>query len=359
MAWKRGRVYWTYLRQRAGGRKRISLATTSLSLARAMEAMLVRLGALREWDVLEAASQRPDGIGELFDCWRKEGESLNAYKVTVSDCDLNAFVDGWQKWAERRANPRTVAKYLRQLRVLIPEDKPFSRSSFRRRDISAALQRLGGSGSTARRYHAAWSSFANYLVEMEVIEHNPLRDVHAPKSNPGREVYLDQADQIRLVKAHPFPFSALAALREGAGVEISAALRVRRRDVAETMGTVFVRGTKNEWRARPVILEKWAWPFLRRACAHKLPDALVFDGIDYESARREHRNALKALGLSSDYRMHDARHSLAVRWMRQGIEPQIIATNLGHRDASLVLSLYGRHRPRAEDVRRVRERGAL
>ena len=37
----------------------------------------------------------------------------------------------------------------------------------------------------------------------------------------------------------------------------------------------------------------------------------------------------------------------------------IIANNLGHRDASLVLKLYGRHQVKADDLRRVRERGAI
>ena len=359
MAFKRGRVYWTHVRQQGGKRKRISLGTTLAPIAREMEAMLARLVSRREWPVLAAADTRPDGIGELFDYWRREGETLSDYRALIDNCDLSAYVDAWQKWAGRRATERTVAKYLRQLRVLIPAGKTFSRSDFRRGVISAALNKLTTSGSTARRYHAAWSSFANYLVEADVIEHNPLRDIRPPKSNAGREVYLDQAAQVGLVEAQPFPYSALAALREGAGVEISAALRVRRRDISETERTVYVRGTKNEWRSRSVIVEDWAWPLLRRAFANKLPDAMVFDGLDYETARREHQNALKAKELREDYRMHDARHSLAVRWMQKGIEPEITANNLGHRDASLVLKLYGRYRPRTEDLRRVRERVAL
>ena len=356
MAYRRGRVYWTRVRQRDGRRVQVSLGTTSSGMAREMEGMLARLVTLREWDVLEAAQARSDGIGSLLDHWRREGESLLTYRVGLNDPDLNTFVDGWKKWAERRAGPQTVKKYAQQLRALIPEGVSFLRSQFCRRELSAALQRMTVSGSTARRHHAAWSSFANYLVEIEVLEHNPLRDVRAPRGNPGRELFLDQADQIRLVNAQPHPFSALAALREGAGVEISAALRVRRRDIAETERTVFVRGTKNEWRARQVIVEEWAWPILRRAFEDKLPDARVFEGLSYEPARAEHRSALKACKLPDDYRMHDARHSLAVRWMREGVEPHIIANNLGHRDASLVLRLYGRHRPNAEDLRRVRER---
>ena len=52
MAFKRGRVYWTHVRQQGGTRKRLSLGTTSAPIARDMEAMLARLVSLREWPVL-------------------------------------------------------------------------------------------------------------------------------------------------------------------------------------------------------------------------------------------------------------------------------------------------------------------
>jgi integrase len=321
-----------------------------------MESMLARLASLREWEVLESATRKPHGLGALFDAWRTEGETLEQHRRAIADVDLNAFVDDWQKWAERRATARTVEKYKAQLRVLMPEGERYPRSKFRRKELAKALQAIDTSGSTARRYHAAWSSFANYLVQIEQIEHNPLRDVRAPRPNPGRTVYLDLADQIKLVKAQPQPFAALAALREGAGVEVGAALGVRRRDVYETEGTVYIRGTKNEWRSRKVILEKWAWPIFRKTLQSKLPDALLFDGINYDAARREHKAALKSQQLREDYRIHDSRHSLAVRWMRKGIALHVIANNLGHRDTSMVERLYGRHRVREEDLRQVSEK---
>ena len=97
MAWKRGRVYWAYVREAGGGRKRISLGTSDKSLAREIESMLRRLEALREWAVLHAAVTRPDGIGELLDAWRSEGTSLVRYRAAIADADLNTFVDGWQQ----------------------------------------------------------------------------------------------------------------------------------------------------------------------------------------------------------------------------------------------------------------------
>jgi site-specific recombinase XerD len=359
MAFRRGRTYWSRVKNADGRRTRVSLGTTDRNIAAELEALVKRLASLRMWDVLTAAGQRPGGFGELLDHYRREGESLTIYRATIHDPDLNAYVPDWCAWAARGATAETVAKYERQLRSLFPEGKVYPCSRFRRRELSDALRRRNVSGSTARRIHAAWRSFGKYLVEIEVLDHNPLRDVQPPRENAGRQVFLDQAEQVRLVKAQPFPFSALAALREGAGVEISAALRVRRRDFSETERTVFVRGTKNEWRVRYAIVEAWAWPLLRRAFASKLPDALVFEGLTYAAARSEHRAALKATKIREDYRMHDSRHSLAVRWMKKGVAPEIIANNLGHRDASLVLRLYGRYRPRSEDLRRVREQVAL
>lgn len=69
---------------------------------------------------------------------------------------------------------------------------------------------------------------------------------------------------------------------------------------------------------------------------------------------------MKALGLPAGYAMHDARHSYAVRWMKDGANPQDIANNLGHRDASQVIKCYGKYRHSLADLRQAREarRGA-
>jgi site-specific recombinase XerD len=299
------------------------------------------------------------GVGSLYDSWRHGDEALSALKTRLADIDIEALIPQWRAWATRNASEKTVAKYERQLRTLMPSGLPFLRSQFSRKELSIALSQLPTSGSTARRYHAAWSSFGNYLVEVEAIDFNPLRSVRAPRANGPKELYLELADVVRLIEAQKQPFRALAALREGAGVEISAALRTRRRDVNDAEHTVHAHGSKNAWRDRVVLVQDFAWADLFAACRGKLPDALLFEGITEEAARAEHRRAIKALGLNPRYTMHDVRHSYAVRGMRDGIEPQVIANNLGHRDASLVLRIYGKYRPTAADLRRARARRAV
>lgn len=358
MPFKHGRTYWGYLKLRDGSRKRVSLGTDDKSLARTIEAMLDQLRGRREWEVLDQAASGRLTVGEVYDHWRTGEEGLDHLKTTLADLDLNQLIDGWKEWAKRRAGSETVEKYTRQLRRLIPDGRPFKRSEFTRRTISAALTSLPCSGSTARRHHAAWSSFANYLVEIEVLPVNPLRGIRAPSPNPPKELYLPLSDCIRLVDAQPMPYRALAALREGAGVEISAALRVKLSDLDHENRTVHIHGTKNQWRDRIVLVEEWAWPILLTAGKGKVGNADLFteesgEPATYARARAEHKAALKALGLNAHYTMHDARHSFAVRWMKAGLDPQLIANNLGHRDASMVLRIYGKYRPKAADYRRV------
>jgi integrase len=322
--------------------------------------MLRQLSGRREWDLIEAAVSGPLSAGEIYDYWCQGPTGLATIKARLSDPDLNDLVDGWRRWAQRRANLPTVEKYTKQLRTLIPDAGRFPRPQFTRKRICESLNSLTCSPTTIRRHHAAYSSFANYLVEMEVVEANPLRSIRAPRPNPPKSIYLPLSDVIRLVNAQQAPYSALAALREGAGVEISAAARVRVRDLDPATHTVHVPGTKNSWRDRFALVDDWAWPIVASAAKDKLPDALLFTShhggpVPYKAARRSHQEALTSLKLPPAYTMHDARHSFAVRWMKQGVDPQLIANNLGHRDATMVLRIYGKYRPTMKDLQRARK----
>ena len=226
MSWRHGKSYWTWVALRDGTRIRRSLETSDRGTAREIEGMLESLRGRREWQLLEAAIFGPFSIGELFDHWRGGDDALAQLRAKLGDVDLATHVEGWAKWAEQRANRETVARYRKQLGALMPEGKPYLRSDFTRRRIAEAMTALPCSGSTARRYAAAWSSFASYLVDLEILDANPLRSIRKPRNNPPRELWLPLPDVVRLVDAQPEPFRTLAALREGAGVEVSAALSV-------------------------------------------------------------------------------------------------------------------------------------
>ena len=358
MTWVHGRTYWTWVHLADGTRVRRSLNTRDKGVAREIEHMLDILEGRRDWQLIEAATFGPLSIGEVFDFWNRGPDALAELRARLGDIDLTTYVESWEKWARRRANARTVEDYRKQLRVLMPDGIPFLRSTFTRRRVSEALAALECSGSTARRYLAAWSSFASFLLENETLEANPVRSVKAPRENPARETWLELADVVRLVDAQPEPFRALGALREGAGVEISAALRVRRRDVDTARAVVHVSGTKNQWRSRPVLVEEWAMERIEAFLAERslTPEAPIFPGVTQRQAWGVQKDALKALALDPGYRLHDARHSYAVRKMKEGEDPQLIANNLGHKDTAMLWRVYGKYRPTTHDLARARMR---
>jgi len=358
MSWRHGRSYWAWVSLRDGSRVRRSLESSDRATAREIEKMLETLHARREWLLIEAAAFGPSNVGELYDYWRRGDGGLDELRAKLGDVNLSEHVEAWAGWAKRRANERTVEDYRKQLRVLMPEGAAFPRSMFTRRHISEALGKLTCSGSTARRYLAAWSSFGSYLVEQELLDANPIRSVKAPRNNPPREVWLPLEVVVRLVDGQPEPFRALAALREGAGVEISAALRVRRRDVDLRRSVVQVTGTKNAWRARPVLVDEWARKRLAAYIAARrfTPDAPLFQGATERQAWGVQKEAVAALKLQPGYRLHDARHSYAVRKMKEGADPQVIANNLGHKDTTMLWKVYGKYRPTMHDLARERMR---
>ncbi len=354
MAWRQhgGRCeqYYAWAYVGDGERRQIALGTPSKAIARELERMLAILRTRREWRLIRAATvEGVITLGQLYDTYKLGEDALAKLEVSLDDVDLNAYIDAWQRWVADKANPLQRERYLQRLRALIPADRPFLRSQFTKRNISQALTAIHGTGSTKRRYHTAWSSFGKYLEEIEVLEYSPTRAVKPPRENNPRESHLELADVQRLVAAQAEPFRTLAALREGAGVEISAALTVRRRDVNDAASRILIRGTKNQWRTRPVYLEPWARPYIVAHMKNMLPDAQLFDGLEYYEVLKAHRAALKATKLPRTYTLHDARHSLAVRWMRQGINPNVIAANLGHKHSALVLRVYGKHRPHSAD----------
>ena len=359
MPYKHGRGFWGWVPRPNGGKKRVSLGTNEPTVAKAIEAVMRKLAGKRDWVLLGAVLDGRTTAGEVYDSELGGDERLAELRDRLSAVDLNQYVEPWQIWAGRRASASSVKRYAVQLRALIPAEKPFPSSHFTRRKISEALSKVPTSGSTANRYRAAWCSFGNYLVEIEILDNNPVKAVKAPRNNPPRELYLSLAEVRRLVDAQPEPYRSIAALREGAGVEIGAALTVRKRDIDEKNRSVYVRGTKNAWRSRPVFVEDWAWPYIEAASRGKLPDAPLFvcaDGTPatYSGARVAHLAAMSALNFTNGYRIHDSRHSFAVRCMKAGMDPQVIASNLGHGDASMVLKVYGKHRVTDEDLQRAR-----
>lgn len=258
--------------------------------------------------------------------------TLDALLKEVSTPDLDPLVTEWSKTAN--------AKYVKQVRGLIGNGVRFGASEFSKRRISSFLAGLGVSGSTRNRYRAALSVFAGWLVERDVLDHNPVREVRAAKSNPARELYHERADAIALVKQLPSPYNAVEAIMAN-GVERQVVERLNRKDIDLKALTIHARGSKTPHRNRVIrITEAWTVPIIKAHLATLLPNARVFT-VRMDTALDIHKRVSKKLGLQVTT-LHDWRHTYAVNSLRDGMKPTTVARQLGHRDASLVHKVYGR-----------------
>ncbi len=97
-------------------------------------------------------------------------------------------------------------------------------------------------------------------------------------------------------------------------------------------------------------LREWAWPYIERHVGLLLPNALLFDGISRWTASDVHRATCKRLEIE-DYRLHDGRHTFAVRAIRAGASFEFVAQQLGHANTVMVVRVYGRFKPTEEEVR--------
>lgn len=268
----------------------------------------------------------------------------------ITDVDLEPFVAKWLNEMERQKNPnaRTRATYVRQVRSFIPESRSFRRSTFTKQAIREWLGSL--TISQPNRYRAALSSFANFLVFMDVLPVNIVQQVPQQSESAPRSLHLTQEEARRLVDALPAPHKALHALMLATGMEVSAALKLRRQDVG--VRQAYAAGTKQASRARMVGVYhrwEWAWEIFVLGAPTLGAAEPVFPGVTYDATHRSLKRALAIAGLPAEYSTHDHRHTWAVQAIRDRIPLPMIASNLGHRDSTMLLKVYGKYIPTGAD----------
>jgi integrase len=332
----KGRNYWKTRVTLPDGREIVAgCGTDDLATARAMERMRDALARKHHWHPLELVVGRKASLAEIFNAW--EQGRLDVFLARLSEPDLVDLLESWN------GSP----KYKMQVGRMLKSSFPASR--FSRRTISEFLADLPVENATKNRYRAALSVFAGWLVEREVIPHNPVRDVKGFREANDRVVWLERSQAKALVDSLEFPYRAIDALMAACGVEWQVIERIRGRDIDFDAKTAHAQGGKTAWRNRIVrATELWAWDIFAGYARGFSPNALLFDGLTESGALRAHKRGVKALGLPR-FTLHDWRHSYAVQALRDGYKPSVVAHQLGHRDAYLVMTRYGRFIPDESD----------
>lgn len=316
-------------------------------------AFLRWLRGRRESFLLDQLASGKCRVGPAYSAYTENrlDQFITELREGVKDADLEPFVAKWQKELERlkKPNAETRAKYLRQVRTLIPAGQPFRRSQFTKQRVRDWLDGL--EVGQPNRYRAALSSFAEFLLFEDVIATNPVRQVKMAQESEPRTKHLIQSNAKKLVGAFTDDrMAAFHALMLATGMEFGAARRVEPSTV--TSDSVFAAGSKTAHRKRTCIIYKrwrWAWDRVRTEIAKHPDGSHPFASIDVWRSRSALRAALKAAKLDETYTQHDHRHTWAVQAVRDGLAPHVIAYQLGHRDATMLSKVYGRYRPARSD----------
>ena len=372
------RKSWYIQVQLPSGRVRWSTGTTDRSTAKAMERAVDDLVAAREWDLLDAVQAKRINIGQLFDAHRRR--RLDDLRRQMDVVDLSPLVDEFIKVHSVHVRPDTARYYRFALRRLMPlseqiaslgqaasdpkgtpkrrqlaraeldrarvtreiffSGEVFPASGFSVTHLESWLATYPGGNESRRKVHAALSVFAAYLVRQERLPHNPLLQIKAPAPNAPRCRYLETEQMIALADAQREPYQSFSAFLHGSGADVSTALMLRAADVDLERKEVRAAGTKSHARNRIVRVADWAWPYVVARVAPLSAGEKLFV-TDRWRARDSHYAACAALGIE-DYWLRDARHSFAVRAARAGWPAKLIADQLGHVDATMVLKVYGK-----------------
>lgn len=337
--------------------KKRTTGTRDPNTAKKMQRMVGELGPdeLQADDVLDAVLSDRLTVPALWKLWtRTEGSpavKLRAIRATLADFDLLQKRSGWVAEVTDRASAGTATQYdyyLGRLVEGIGVEGALPRSRVTVEAIKTFLAGLSVQTGTKRKFHAGLSTFFTYCVSIGVLERNPLREITAAPASDPRDRHLSAVEAQALADAQASPYRELSALLSGTGIDVGVALRLRVKDVDVPHREIRARGTKTHNRDRVVRVANWAWVYVARLLAGKVPTAKLFDGVTMPDARASHQDACTALGVE-DYTMRDSRHSYAVRALQAGTPALQVAKQLGHKDATMVNKVYGLYEPSQRD----------
>lgn len=383
------------------GWRAMSTGTPDKQLAKNMEAMVNELyrGRRRDPEVLAWLLDRSlprDERLELLALYDHYGDNTldelkaqrharrNAERAAeeAATADLNRYVEAWFKDVRRRSSPDHANRFLKAVRSFMPEAEACPPDRFQYEpllDWANSLiepeeqDGLGLGTETARRYRAGMFNFIEHLKTIGVLQTNPLGRISPPKRGRPRDRHLLTPDAIRLVEAfsdssnerlsdligyHGLSVGHLQgflALVQGAGVDVSVALGLSVGDVRPATREVRAPGTKTHSRDRVVRVAEWAWPWLEANIVGRAPHERLFSTIRDRWVMLDAFNAAisplveREPRVFGDYWMRDGRHTYAVRAIKAGTPPKVVADQLGHVDATLVLKVYGIYMPNSEE----------
>ena len=252
-------------------------------------------------------------------------------------------MEGWSRWIERRARPKTVQRYacsLDQLKDFL-DGKRLSEITGRFiAEIIRARAADGVSNATIKRDLVAVSSVLNYAIDQGWLESNPVLPRMRRIEERREPIALPRPEDIALViERAPGMIKDLIRAAMATGARQDELLQARRDDVNHDRRQLALTGKRGK--RRTIALDPFEGYDLLRALPAYVGSPLLFwhgSGEPYRNFSSQFaavvsRTTAWAKATGADFRpfrYHDLRHWHAVHWLKQGRSIYELQHRLGH-----------------------------
>jgi len=264
------------------------------------------------------------------------------------EVDLTPTIAQWQDALRAAGRPSedSILRYGKAIGAF-----KIARGSLLPNDLTPSHISLWLQGRSGRRRAlVAMSRWTQWLRSRDLITNNPVDGIAAPAPGKARELFVPSGKVSELLLRIPQPARDAVALAYGAGIEASPLVALTGADFNPAERAAYVAGTKTRHRARWVRVADWCWPTCERLLTEHGTGPL-FPGMSRYAVSDAHRLAVTALGYKG-VRLHDARRTFAVRLVQAGVPFSVVADQLGHADAGMVMKVYGKYRPNLTELDR-------
>ena len=209
---------------------------------------------------------------------------------------------------------------------------------------------------TQRAHRAAISMFCDWLMKKGVLSENPCSEVVLEKVRPTNVRFQEFPDLMLIYNSMaPVPAKDAFGFMIATGVETSVPERVTHAQV-DGPREMWALGTKGPARTRKVVVEAWFEPRMNELVARTPQGAPIFPVNRNKIALAVNATVKKLVAADpglvrlKEFSPYHARHSWAVRWLRDRKAPiGLVSGQLGHCDNRMVNMLYGRWLPILSD----------
>jgi len=313
--------------------------------------------------------------------------------ATPAKLTVGAYLERWlADYAVPNLAPRTTEGYQTIIKNhLVPSlgryplqklTSPMIAAYYREKQQHGRKDGAGGLSSTTVRQHAMvlHKAFETAVVEWGLLARNPADKVKIPRPSPREWVPFDESGARRILAAsQDHPLYAVFQLAVGSGMRRSEVMGLRwcdidleRRAIHVTRslhqlhtGEYVIRPPKTAAGKRVVKLTSEVVASLRRYRARREADAvvlginiddqgLVFANPDGSHIRPDYVSAVwrkfaRKCGLRG-VRFHDTRHLHATLLLKQGVNPKIVQSRLGHGSIKVTMDTYSHVLEDMQDV---------